>query len=48
MEKENVSAISFGVWVPLVPAVTITVITVSVNALVDWQVRRSTAKAAGR
>ncbi len=46
--KENVSAISFGVWVPLVPAVTIAVITVSVNALVDWQVRRSTTKAAPR
>lgn len=48
MVKENVSAISFGVWVPLVPAVTIAVITVTVNALVDWQVRRSTARGARR
>lgn len=45
MVKENVNAISFGVTVPLVPAVMIAVITVSVNALVDWQVRRSTSKA---
>jgi peptide/nickel transport system permease protein len=48
MVKENVSAISFGVSVPLVPAVTIAVITVTVNALVDWQLRRSARKAGKR
>lgn len=42
--KENVSGISFGISVPLVPAVMIAVITVTVNVLVDWQVRRSTRK----
>ena len=42
MVKENANAITFGVAVPLVPAAMIALITVSVNALVDWQVRRAT------
>lgn len=46
MVKENANAITFGIVVPLVPAAMIALLTVSVNALVDWQVRRSTGRAA--
>jgi len=46
MVKENANAITFGIVAPLVPAAAIALIAVCVNALVDWQVRRTTT--AGR
>jgi len=41
MVKENAAAIGFGIAAPLLPALMIGLITVAVNALVDWQLRRS-------
>jgi peptide/nickel transport system permease protein len=38
--KENVNAIAFGLAVPLVPAVALGAITIAVNLLVDWFVKR--------
>lgn len=43
MVKENANAITFGIVAPLVPAAAIALIAVCVNALVDWQVRRTTS-----
>ncbi|MDE3175083.1 MAG: ABC transporter permease [Pseudomonadota bacterium] len=36
MVRENASAISFGILIPLFPAAAIAILTVSVNLVVDW------------
>lgn len=41
MVKDNVSALGFGVAIPLIPASAIVLLTVGVNLLVDWQVNRA-------
>ncbi len=41
MVRDNANAISFGLIVPLIPAAAIAILTVGVNLVVDWQLRRS-------
>lgn len=41
MVRDNASAISFGLVVPLIPAAAIAVLTIGVNLVVDWQLARS-------
>lgn len=41
MVRENVNALGFGIVIPLIPAAAIVLLTVSVNLLVDWQVKRT-------
>jgi len=48
MVKENVNAISLGLVAPLVPAVLLAMMTVAVNVLVDWHLRRSAAQGLDR
>ncbi len=48
MVKDNVNAISFGLAVPLVPALLLALMTVAVNILVDWYIRRDDAPRADR
>ncbi len=43
MVRDNANAIAFGLPVPLVPAAAIALLTVAVNLVVDWQLRRATA-----
>ena len=41
MVRDNANAISFGLIVPLIPAAAIAILTIGVNLVVDWQLRRS-------
>jgi peptide/nickel transport system permease protein len=41
MVRDNANAISFGMIVPLIPAAAIAILTIGVNLVVDWQLRRS-------
>ena len=41
MVKENAGAIIFGIYTPLVPAAAIAVLTIGVNLVVDWFLRRA-------
>jgi peptide/nickel transport system permease protein len=41
MVRDNANAISFGLIVPLIPAAAIAALTIGVNLVVDWQLRRS-------
>ena len=41
MVRDNANAIGFGLLVPLIPAIAIVMLTVSVNLIVDWQLNRS-------
>jgi len=41
MVRDNANAISFGLLVPLYPALALAVLTVGVNLVVDWQLRRT-------
>ncbi|MGH6638390.1 MAG: ABC transporter permease [Polaromonas sp.] len=43
--RENVNAITFGLGVPLVPAVMIALVTISVNGIVDYFVHRYSIRA---
>ena len=36
MVRENAGAITFGIYIPLLPAAAIAVLTVGVNLVVDW------------
>ena len=36
MVKENAGAITFGIFIPLIPAAAIAVLTVGINLIVDW------------
>ncbi|MFO1056125.1 MAG: ABC transporter permease [Dongiaceae bacterium] len=40
MVRENANALGFGLFMPLIPAAAIVLLTVSVNLLVDWQLAR--------
>ena len=41
MVKENAGAITFGIYTPLVPAAAIAVLTIGVNLVVDWFLRKA-------
>ena len=41
MVRENGSAITFGIYTPLVPAAAIAVLTIGVNLVVDWFLRKT-------
>lgn len=41
MVRDNATAISFGLMVPLIPAAAIAILTIGVNLVVDWQLERS-------
>lgn len=41
MVRENASLITFGEYTPLIPAIAIALLTVSVNFIVDWMLHRS-------
>ena len=41
MVKENAGAIIFGIYTPLVPAAAIAVLTIGVNLVVDWFLRKA-------
>ena len=41
MVKENAGAITFGIYTPLVPAAAIAILTIGVNLVVDWFLRKA-------
>ncbi|MEE9516445.1 MAG: ABC transporter permease, partial [Candidatus Adiutricales bacterium] len=41
MVRENAGAITFGIMAPLVPAAAIAILTIGVNLIVDWLLRRA-------
>ncbi|PHR30254.1 MAG: ABC transporter permease [Desulfotalea sp.] len=41
MVRENAGAISFGIFSPMFPALAIAVLTIGVNLVVDWMLKRS-------
>ena len=41
MVRENGAAITFGIYTPLVPAAAIAVLTIGVNLVVDWFLRKT-------
>ncbi len=41
MVRDNANAISFGMIIPLIPATAIALLTIGVNLVVDWQLRRA-------
>jgi len=41
MVRENAGAITFGIYTPLLPAASIAVLTISVNLVVDWFLRKT-------
>lgn len=41
MVRENAGAITFGIMAPLVPAAAIAILTIGVNMIVDWLLRRA-------
>ena len=44
MVRENAGAISFGIFIPLVPAAAIAVLTVGINLVVDWFLHKSAGR----
>jgi peptide/nickel transport system permease protein len=43
MVKDNANAISFGLMAPLIPAAAIAILTIGINLLVDWFLKKSAA-----
>ncbi len=41
MVKENSAAITFGIFTPLLPAAAIAFLTIGVNLVVDWFLRKT-------
>jgi peptide/nickel transport system permease protein len=41
MVRENAGAISFGIYSPMYPALAIAILTIGVNLIVDWMLKRS-------
>ena len=41
MVRENAGAITFGIYTPLLPAISIAVLTIAVNLIVDWFLQKT-------